>query len=140
MSAIATRSITPVGYEQLARRAQEFQSEYDTAMMPTYTDVTTTGEMPESSVSQYYDGYRLFRKVAVATLMMASVSAGEDDQVSRPLVGFEHISQLARNSNISAREQPETLKSSWSRRRHRIRKAVREYSENLDADYSASRK
>lgn len=142
MSALATRSITTVSYEQLARRAQEFQSVNAASLAPQTlnSEISTSGEMPESSVSQYYDGYRLFRQVAVASLMMAAVSAGEDDQISRPLVGFEQISQLARNSNISAREQPQVLKSAWSRRRHRIRKAVREYSEDLNADYSASRK
>lgn len=142
MSAVLTRSIRPASYEQVAKRAQTmpFTDLSSIGIQLHNTEVATSGQPSCSSFAYLPDAYRIFGRTAAAALLLAAVSAHDDDQSSRPLIGIEQINELALRSKVSAATTHPVTDYAWTRHRYRIRQAVREYSENTHANYSANRK
>lgn len=143
---MSSTMIRPESFPDLAQRAAQMYSleEQSTDYFGGSFDPETSAETGSSTSytglairATFRDNYLTFSRTAAAALLLSAVSSRDEDIPSLPEVGIEQISELAIRNQVSAAREEPVVKCTWSRHRHRIRKAARQYSENLDADYSA---
>lgn len=107
-------------------------SEFPVGQLVINKEPDSTADMPSNTPRSQVSSARI-ATMAVATVLGAMVTEAGSDRVDPIWVSM--ASTIADGANNYAADFIEPVEFKWSKRRHRIRMAVKQYSEETHADY-----